>query len=118
MFPRNVKYTHLNLILLALAAAGCSQPQPTAEQVAGPNTPITALRLGPTPAGGPSEAPTGSGPAARRQAVTSSDGSAARLSHRHSRRSLPGLPTAACPRSAAAALAMEIGATPFHPMSP
>ncbi len=50
------------LILPALmATAGCSRPQPTAEQVAGPSTPETALHLGPTPPGGPSEAPTGSG---------------------------------------------------------
>lgn len=61
MFPRNVKYAHFSLILLVIAAAGCSRSQPTAEQVAGPNTPITALRVGPNPAGGSSEAPTGSG---------------------------------------------------------
>ncbi len=54
--------THLLLLLPALTLlSGCSRPQPTAEQVAGPSTPMTALHLGATPAGGPSEAPTGSG---------------------------------------------------------
>ena len=49
-------------LLPALALlSGCSRPQPTAEQLAGPSTPMTALHLGTTPAGGPSEAPTGSG---------------------------------------------------------
>ena len=57
--PHTLKYALL--VLPALAAAGCSRPQPTAEQVAGPSTPDTALRLGPTPAGGSSEAPTGAG---------------------------------------------------------
>ena len=61
MFPQTIRHAYLSLTLLALAAAGCSRPQPTAEQVAGPNTPISALRVGPSPAGGSSEAPTGSG---------------------------------------------------------
>ena len=48
--------------LLPLAAlSGCSRPSRTAEQVAGPTTPSSALRLGPTPPGGPSEAATGAG---------------------------------------------------------
>ena len=52
----------LLLLLPALTLlAGCSRPQPTAEQLAGPSTPETALHLGPTPPGGSSEAPTGSG---------------------------------------------------------
>lgn len=51
----------LAILPLAAFVSGCSRPQPTAEQVAGPSTPITALRLGPTPAGGSSEAPTGAG---------------------------------------------------------
>ena len=51
----------LALLALCLTAAGCSRPSRTAEQVAGPATPPTALRLGPTPPGGPSEAPTGAG---------------------------------------------------------
>ncbi len=41
--------------------AGCSRPQPTAEQIAGPSTPMTALHLGPPRAGGPRDAPTGAG---------------------------------------------------------
>ena len=50
------------LLLPALTLLpGCSRPQPTAEQLAGPSTPMTALHLGTTPPGGPSEAPTGSG---------------------------------------------------------
>ncbi len=62
MFPFDVKRARVALILpILVAAAGCSRPQPTAEQVAGPSTPETALHLGPTPPGGPSEAPTGSG---------------------------------------------------------
>ena len=56
------KLTRLVLILPALALlAGCSRPAKTAEEVAGPTTPATALRLGPTPAGGSSEAATGAG---------------------------------------------------------
>lgn len=54
--------TRFVLILPALALlAGCSRPAKTAEEVAGPSTPETALRLGPTPAGGSSEAATGAG---------------------------------------------------------
>ena len=56
------KLTRSILILPALALlAGCSRPAKTAEEVAGPSTPATALRLGPTPAGGSSEAATGAG---------------------------------------------------------
>ena len=59
------KYVLRKSALLALPAllalAGCSRPQPTAEEVAGPSTPRTALRLGPRMPGGSSEAPTGSG---------------------------------------------------------
>ena len=62
MFPQNVKHARFALIsFLALAASGCSRPQPTAEHLAGPTTPQTALHLGPAPPGGSSEAPTGSG---------------------------------------------------------
>ena len=63
MYPRNVTHAHFLLISLALLPilAGCSRPQPTAEQLAGPTTPPTALHLGPTPAGGSSVAPTGAG---------------------------------------------------------
>ncbi len=54
--------TRFLLLLPALTLlSGCSRPQPTAEQLAGPSTPMTALHLGATPPGGPSEAPTGSG---------------------------------------------------------
>lgn len=60
MLPSNL--TRFVLILPALALlAGCSRPAKTAEEVAGPSTPETALRLGPTPAGGSSEAATGAG---------------------------------------------------------
>lgn len=56
------KLTRFVLILPALALlAGCSRPAKTAEEVAGPSTPETALRLGPTPVGGSSEAATGAG---------------------------------------------------------
>lgn len=61
MFTSNRNHSLLLLLPVLALLAGCSRPQKTAEEVAGPNTPITALRLGPTPAGGPSEAPTGSG---------------------------------------------------------
>ena len=64
MFPKNVKHARfalISLLALPLAASGCSRPQPTAEQLAGPTTPLTALHLGPAPPGGSSEAPTGSG---------------------------------------------------------
>lgn len=46
---------------LAVLVSGCARPQKTAEQVAGPTTPIFALHEGPTPPGGPSEAATGAG---------------------------------------------------------
>ena len=56
------RHTHFVLILPALALlAGCSRPAKTAEEVAGPSTPETALRLGKTPPGGSSEAATGAG---------------------------------------------------------
>ena len=52
----------IGLLLLAVTAlgAGCSRPQPTVDQVGGVTTPPD-LRVGPTPPGGPSEAPTGAG---------------------------------------------------------
>lgn len=52
----------IGLVLLAVAAlsVGCSRPQPTVDQVGGVTTPPD-LRAGPTPPGGPSEAPTGAG---------------------------------------------------------
>ena len=59
MPPRNALIVLLTLCLAA--ASGCSRPSRTAEQVAGPTTPPSALRLGPTPPGGPSEAATGAG---------------------------------------------------------
>ncbi len=62
MSPTHLQYIRIvPLLLVPALLAGCSRPQPTAEQVAGPSTPLTALRLGPTPPGGSSEAPTGSG---------------------------------------------------------
>jgi len=53
---------NLGLLLLAAAAlgAGCSRSQPTVDQVGGVTTPPD-LRVGKTPPGGPSEAPTGAG---------------------------------------------------------
>ncbi len=60
MFSPNPARVLLLLPALTLLA-GCSRPAKTAEEVAGPSTPPTALRLGPPPAGGPSEAPTGGG---------------------------------------------------------
>lgn len=50
----------LALLVAAALGAGCSRPQPTVDQVGGPTTPPD-LRLGATPKGGPSEAPTGAG---------------------------------------------------------
>ncbi len=61
LFSRNASARLALILPVLVAAAGCSRPQPTAEQVAGPSTPETALHLGPTPPGGPSEAPTGAG---------------------------------------------------------
>ena len=60
MFPRLAAF--ITLSALAVLVAGCSRPQPTADQVAGarPGTPAD-LRIGRSPAGGPSEAPTGGG---------------------------------------------------------
>ena len=56
------RHSSLLLLLPALTVlAGCSRPQPTAEQLAGPSTPEMALHVGPNPPGGSSEAPTGSG---------------------------------------------------------
>ncbi len=61
-FPKSRLFVFASLAALAaLAAAGCSRPSRTAEEVAGPSTPQSALHLGPTPPGGPSEAPTGGG---------------------------------------------------------
>lgn len=48
------------LLLAAAALSGCSRPQPTADQIAGPGTPAD-YRIGLSPDGGPSEAPTGAG---------------------------------------------------------
>ena len=42
-------------------SAGCARPSRTSEEVSGPTTPLYALHKGPTPPGGPSEAPTGAG---------------------------------------------------------
>lgn len=50
----------VGLILVGVITSGCGRPQPTQEQVAGPFAPAD-LRLGRTPPGGPSEAPTGAG---------------------------------------------------------
>lgn len=62
MFSSRLTLARFCLFLPALSLlSGCSRPQPTAEQLAGPSTPMTALHLGTTPAGGPSEAATGSG---------------------------------------------------------
>jgi len=60
MFSPKLKRFILILPTLTLLA-GCSRPAKTAEEVAGPTTPETALRLGPTPVGGSSEAATGGG---------------------------------------------------------
>lgn len=65
MFSRPASLHSVSLALLLLpwtvvALAGCSRPQPTADQVAGPGTPAD-YRMGTTPSGGPSEAPTGAG---------------------------------------------------------
>ena len=46
---------------LVILGSGCGRPSRTAEEVSGPTTPINALRRGPTPPGGPSEAATGAG---------------------------------------------------------
>jgi len=46
---------------LMVLCAGCARPQRTSEEVSGPTTPLHALHKGPTPPGGPSEAPTGAG---------------------------------------------------------
>ncbi len=59
MFPRKALF--VLLIACTVVGSGCSRPSRTAEQVAGPTTPPSALRLGPTPPGGPSEAATGAG---------------------------------------------------------
>ena len=57
------RFPPLGLLLAVIAAltCGCARPQPSAEELAGPTTPPSALRLGPTPPGGPSEAATGAG---------------------------------------------------------
>ena len=46
---------------LMVLSAGCARPSRTSEEVSGPTTPLHALHKGPTPPGGPSEAPTGAG---------------------------------------------------------
>ena len=48
-------------LCLVVLISGCARPQKTAEEVSGPTTPLIALHEGPTPPGGPSEAPTGAG---------------------------------------------------------
>lgn len=57
--PLQVKIGFLLLSVAALSA-GCSRPQPSVDQVGGVTTPPD-LRVGRTPAGGPSEAATGAG---------------------------------------------------------
>ena len=57
MFPRP---TILVLSLLTVLLSGCARPQPSVDEVGGPTTPPD-LRVGKTPLGGPSEAPTGAG---------------------------------------------------------
>ena len=62
MFSSRLNSACFLLLLPALILpAGCSRPQPTAEQLAGPSTPEYALHRGPKPAGGVSEAPTSAG---------------------------------------------------------
>ncbi len=58
MSPRRIKFGLL--LLTAALGAGCARPQPSVDQVGGVTTPPD-LRLGATPKGGPSEAPTGAG---------------------------------------------------------
>lgn len=61
--PAPLRSVSLALLLLPLtltALTGCARPQPTADQVAGPGTPAD-YRIGTSPNGGPSEAPTGAG---------------------------------------------------------
>ena len=60
MFSRPVSLALLLFPLTMIALTGCSRPQPTSDQVAGAMAPPD-LRIGPTPPGGPSEAPTGAG---------------------------------------------------------
>lgn len=48
-------------LILMVLSAGCARPSRTSEEVSGPTTPLYALHKGPTPPGGPSEAPTGAG---------------------------------------------------------
>ncbi len=59
MFLYRVKFGLLLLTVAALSA-GCARPQPSVDQVGGLTTPPD-LRVGRTPPGGPSEAPTGAG---------------------------------------------------------
>jgi hypothetical protein len=58
MFLYRVKFGLL--LLTAALLPGCSRPQPSVDQVGGPTTPPD-LRVGRTPPGGPSAAPTGAG---------------------------------------------------------
>lgn len=60
MLSRSVSVVFLLFPLTLMALTGCSRPQPTSDQVAGVMAPPD-LRIGPTPPGGPSEAPTGAG---------------------------------------------------------
>ncbi len=60
MLSRPLSLAFVLFPLAVTALTGCSRPQPTADQVAGPMAPAD-LRIGPTPPGGPSEAPTGAG---------------------------------------------------------
>ena len=60
MFSRPTLFMFLLFPLAVTALSGCSRPQPTADQVAGPGTPPD-YRIGMSPDGGPSEAPTGAG---------------------------------------------------------
>ncbi len=60
MFSRPNSLALFLLPLTMAALTGCARPQPTADQVAGPGTPAD-YRMGTSPHGGPSEAPTGAG---------------------------------------------------------
>ncbi len=60
MLSRPAQIAFLLFSLTMMTLTGCSRPQPTADQVAGPGTPPD-YRIGKTPPGGPSEAPTGAG---------------------------------------------------------
>ncbi len=55
------RFLPLAAACLMVFCAGCARPQRMSEEVSGPPTPLHALHKGPTPPGGPSEAPTGAG---------------------------------------------------------